>query len=162
MKKIKAFTLMELIIGMIIGSIVVGFCYTGYRMILKQYLDFKKTKTEIGETMQFNTALRNDFVNAQTISYNENHLVMLNDSSKIEYEFAETFILRDVKDVSDTFHLKPKEIQPVFLSEINENLIIQGFSFNAEILGEKEIFQYQKNYSADFLMQLSKKQDNGD
>lgn len=160
MRKIKAFTLMELMIGMIIGSIVVGFCYSGYRVILKQYYDYKKTKSEVNETMQLATTLATDFAASEAIVYKDNMLIMSQDSAKKEYEFSERYIIRSINEIKDTFHFAPKELVPVFMDNTTDN-IIKDISFKAEIMGEVETFYYTKSYSAEFLMQHQKQEHNG-
>lgn len=163
MKKINAFTLMELMIGMIIGSIVVGFCYTGYRFIFRQYLDYKKVKEQVNEAMFLNTALTRDFSRSLFVEYKGNSLYIKSDSAQTEYKFTEQYILRNERDVSDTFHLAVKEIAPVFINR-DENTgaeIISGFSFSADVLGQQETFQFSKIYSAAFLMQHDKVQSHG-
>lgn len=154
MKKLKAFTLMELMIGMIIGSIVVGFCYMGYSIIWKQFIDFKKTKQEINNTIQFNEILMNDFSRSEKILFSDNQLAFHSDSSVIIYNFTETFILRSNNDNTDTFKFVTSELQPQYLEEIKSvsTGIIKSFSFNAKILDNEEKFSFYKAYSASFLM----------
>jgi len=154
---------MELMIGMIIGSIVVGFCYTGYRMIFRQYLDYKKVKEQVNEAMLMNTTLTTDFSHSVSVEYKDNALQVKSDSAQVEYVFSSDFILRNEHDVTDTFHLAATEIQPVFMNENEQEdvPVVSGFSFRAEVLGQQEIFRFGKLYSAAFLMQHDKRQYNG-
>jgi hypothetical protein len=160
MKKLKAFTLMELIIGMIVGSIVVGMCYSAYSMIFRQYGDYKKIKQQVNEAMRLQTALSLDFTKCELVEYKQEQLGFTMDSCLVRYQFVQPLIIRSEREVSDTFHFEGTGARPGFLEPGNEG-IISSFSFEAVILGEKELFNYSKDYSAAFLMQHSKPATNG-
>lgn len=152
MKKLRAFTLIELLIGMIISSIVIGFGYAAYSLIYKQYLGYKNVKERLVETAQLNQILSNDLLNAENISFDENTLSLLKKNPNIlQYQFLDTLILRKENEVTDTFRISPVNIQTTFLLRDNKTFLKQ-FSFDADALGEKEHFTFTKNYSAETLM----------
>jgi prepilin-type N-terminal cleavage/methylation domain-containing protein len=161
MKKLKAFTLIELIIGMIIGSIVVGSCYTGYSFVLKQYYNYKQTKDTINEAMLLHTLISTDFNNARILSYKENNLQVALDSVNIMYSFEDSFILRKESDVIDTFYLQPKAIHFSFLKENDLGNIIDELFFEVTIFDETKKFHYSKQYSSDILMKYSSNYNDG-
>lgn|GEM_PF-4911702 len=152
---------MELTIGMIIGSIVVGMCYSGYSLILRQYGDYKKTKQQLNEAMRLHTALSSDFTKCLQANYNEGQLLMTMDSSVINYNFSPAMITRADDETVDTFHLEAKDLKPALLDLTTEQTIIDAFSFNAGIFGEEAPFHYSKNYSSAFLVQHSIQATNG-
>ncbi|MCW3071756.1 MAG: hypothetical protein JWO44_1646 [Bacteroidetes bacterium] len=152
---------MELMIGMIIGSIVVGMCYSGYSLILGQYGNYKKTKQQVNENMRLHTALSSDFKRSEQVEYREGQLLITLDSSVIGYNFSPALITRTDHEMTDTFHIEAKELKPGFLNNNAGSAIITGLSFNADILGETAPFYYSKNYSAAFFMQHSIQTKNG-
>lgn len=152
MKKIAAFTLMELLIGMIISSIVISFGYMAYNLIYDGFLNFKKVKATMMETNQLNTTFGNDVRNAEIISSNENKLILFNkNEQELRYEFLPDYVLRTHGELTDTFKVATHNIQQHFLFPEN-NMFLQQFSFDATVLNEPESFQYSKSYSSETLM----------
>ncbi len=151
MQKFKAFTLIELLIGMIISSIVITFCYMSYTMISKQYMNYKLIKEELVDALQFNSILNNDIEKANSIHFNENKLIIVTEFNEIlEYNFVERYILRNSDAVVDTFNLMPVNVAPNFVLNDGdaENKLLVSFSFDAEVLGELEHFEFHKTYDA--------------
>jgi len=154
MQKIRAFTLMELLIGMIISSILITFCYSSYTIIYKQFLTYKKIKNELTETIQLNSVLNNDFANSKSMYFNKNSLYMNRSISPLEYSFSENYILRIEREVIDTFHITAKDITVNYFKESANSplFFVNELSFSAMILNEKERFNFSKNYSAETIM----------
>jgi prepilin-type N-terminal cleavage/methylation domain-containing protein len=152
MQKLRAFTLMELLIGMIISSIVISFCYATYSIIYKQYLTYKAVKQEVVQTAQLNAILTTDFLNAETVTYDDTKLTLNNtDASVLEYNFNDEFILRRQAEIVDTFKLVATDIIPQYITE-QQPTMITGISFNALVLGENESFHFIKTYSAETIV----------
>lgn len=156
MKKIKAFTLLELLIGMIISTLVVGFSMMSYFIIYEQYLNYKSVKQTISDVMLMNTVIASDFTNAQTITAIDNNELNFNNENNttIQYHFASEFITRQEDQIIDTFKIALNNKLPVFLLE-KENEptnLLSTFSFDAKVLGETEHFNFTKNYAADVII----------
>lgn len=157
MKQISAFTLLELLIGMILSSIVIGFCYTGYSIIHKQYLNYNTIKRQNTSAIQLNSILNTDFINAESIMYGTDKLILNSDNKvQLQYEFKQDYILRSANGLTDTFIFSPVNIKPEYLKESTSLplAIINEFSFDAVILGELEHFHFVKEYSAETMIRL--------
>lgn len=158
MQKVRAFTLLELLVGMIISSIVIGFCYMSYSIIYKQYLNYKILRKEIVETIQLNSILNTGFVNAETVEFNSNRLVFNSQNgSQLQYDFTNNFIIRKDREVIDTFKLAATNViaKDYMESEQSAMAIINDFAFDAKIAGETVHFHFTKNYSAEILVNNS-------
>lgn len=157
MKKISAFTLLELLIGMIISSIVIGFCYAGYSIIYKQYISYNVIKRQNTAAMELNSILNTDIINAASITFDTDKLI-LNSEEKIKllYEFKENYILRKDNEVTDTFMLASVNVSPLYFNESGTLLvaIIKEFSFDVDLFGEQEHFRFTKEYSAETMVNL--------
>lgn len=163
MQKLRAFTLMELLVGMIISSIVIGFCYMSYSIIYKQYKSYKILKLEIVETIQLNSILNTDFINAETVLFDNDKLILNSaNRSQLQYDFNDNYILRKDGEVTDTFKLSATEILPGYLLESEQipTSIVNNFSFDAKVLGEIEHFRFTKNYSAETMINNFVQQNN--
>jgi prepilin-type N-terminal cleavage/methylation domain-containing protein len=156
-KKLPAFTLMELLIGMIISSIVISFGYGAYSLVYKQYLSYKKIKNEIVEVTQLNTILYTDLVKAELVSFNENELAIdRKNNSPLLYDFNNSIVLRKDVGVIDTFKIEPAIITASFVFA-DQKALVNAFSFEAKVWGETEHFVFEKKYSAETLMNYENK-----
>jgi len=155
MKKLKAFTLLELVIGMIIGSLVTGFCYSAYSIVSRQYISYKKTRKEITAAMDLNTLLSSDFLDAKSIRYTDNMLhIEKGNGSSPDYLFVDSAVIRTFITRSDTFYVKPVDIKSAFFNEENNETtwLINEFSFNGNVVDESQHFHFYKKYSAETLL----------
>lgn len=152
MKKLQAFTLMELLVGMIISSIVIGFGYGVYSLMYKQYSSYKIVKREVVGAMQLNSVINNDFSNAEIISFSDNKLT-INRHNKLplQYDFSDSLILRKDNEITDTFKIVPGAIVANYIFP-DQKAIVKIFSFDTQVLKEAEHYTFNKDYSAETLM----------
>lgn len=156
MKRLKAFTLIELLIGMILSAIIISFAYSCYSILAKEFLSYKDVKKQINETITLNSILNNDFVNSEFIYYKDDVLTIEKKGSKQEYSFLENTILRTDGEVTDTFHFSASKINIGYLKESDHSaqILVNDFSFVAKVLDENESFYFTKNYSAETALKL--------
>lgn len=154
MHKLKAFTLMELLVGMVISSIVIAFGYSAYALIYKQYVSYKSVKTTVVETMQLHTTMSNDFNNAECITFGENKLKLSGSNKLLMYNFIDSLVIRGDQEMSDTFKLAANDIQTtsVFNHGTNNDRLINSLQFDVSVFDNKEHFTFTKRYTAQTLM----------
>ncbi|MGQ0827041.1 MAG: PilW family protein [Bacteroidota bacterium] len=152
MKKLRAFTLMELLIGMIVSSIVIGFGYGTFFLIYKQYSSFKTVKIELVDVAQLNSILNHDFAIAEMIAFNENKLIIdRKNNLPLVYNFNDSIILRTDNELVDTFKIVSENIVTNFVFK-EQNAVVTGFAFEAKVLNETEQLTFEKHYSSETLM----------
>jgi prepilin-type N-terminal cleavage/methylation domain-containing protein len=160
MKKLSAFTLMELLIGMIISSIVITFGYLAYQLITKQYLSYKTIKQVLVDASQFHTTFTNDLQNAEIANASESKIFLFyKNTPALEYEFAEKYIIRKREDLTDTFKIVSTHIKQECLFP-EEKSFLQHFSFEVNLLNELEVFNFEKIYSSETLMNYKRSSNN--
>ena len=157
--RVKAFTIMEVTITMVIASILMGITYTTYSIISKSYLSFNTKNNDMAALEQLDKLLRRDFEQAEIIQKETGGIVIKNTDHTVTYEFNPDFIVRTT-GIVDTFKVKTEEIttsfegQPVNeagsseeqnrLDELGINLLYQN---------EKIPYYYHKQYSSVNLIQ---------
>lgn len=154
MKKLKAFTLVELLVTMLISSIVIGICYTSYQIVSKQFNDYKALNEKTVEVMLLNELIEKDFLQADSVMKDNMNVVCFNNNNQITYNFNNNRILRKQTEVQDTFFIQSENVQLKFDDKIAENYqsLIDELSFEAKVIGEQEHFIYRKTYAADVLI----------
>ncbi|MDB5146208.1 MAG: hypothetical protein JWQ57_228 [Mucilaginibacter sp.] len=157
--KVKAFTIMEVTITMIIAAILMGITYTTYSIISKSYLSFNTKNNDMAALEQLDKLLRRDFDQAEIIQKETGGIIIKNTDHTVTYEFTPDFIVRTA-GIVDTFKIKTEEIMTSFeghpvneagsseeqnrLDELGINLLYQN---------EKIPYYYHKQYSSVNLIQ---------
>ncbi|MHC0446335.1 PulJ/GspJ family protein [Flavobacterium sp. 3-218] len=136
-RKLKSFTLSELIVVMIITAIVVGMAFSVLRIVQKQIhtiqTNFEKTST----LALFEQKLWQDFNETHTIIYDNSRqtLIMTSEIDTVTYSFQENFSLRN----QDTIKLKIIPNKALFKGKE----IISGPIDALSILAETELPDYR-------------------
>lgn len=141
---------MELLVGMIISSIVIGFGYSGYSLIYRQFLSFKKMKTETIQAAQFQFVFNTDLYNSEKVFFQEGKVDLRKKERIIQYQFGDSLVYRTNNNVTDTFNIKARELSAHYT--LNGQTLIDRLSFKARILNEEESFSFCKIYSAETLI----------
>ncbi|MCK0160126.1 hypothetical protein [Allomuricauda sp. F6463D] len=121
-KKIKAFTLHEMLVVLLITVLVVGMAYSVLRLVQTQMNGISSNYEEMTEVRLLKQRLWIDFNQYDRVWYNaaNRELLLCNEISEVEYQFQKELVLKG----QDTFHLKTKELLAYFeVGIINEGEI---------------------------------------
>jgi prepilin-type N-terminal cleavage/methylation domain-containing protein len=158
--KLKAFTLMEMLIGLAISAILIGIVYSTYLIVGNTYSAQRAQNALVLQTDQLNTLLYNDFNQSDAVfQAAEDHLVFeqADGSPAKSYHFAETYIIRKTNELQgDTFRLAALNI----LSETFPNRLVKSLQFEVDFLGTPVLQHFSKTYSADVLMKMDHEHSN--
>lgn len=99
--KVKAFTLAEMLVVLVVGSIVISMAFFVLNTVRYQIFSAQKNYKKKQELQFFENILSRDF-NLNTAFFKGNILTLTNTKGKIEYVFLDTLILRE----QDTFKIK--------------------------------------------------------
>jgi len=160
-KKLPAFTLMEVTIAMLLTSIVVGITYTTYRIVSRSYVDYAKKQESLATFLTADKLLKQDFLQAEQIlktgepGSGEEGLQLKMPQGFITYRFAENYLLRDQFALRvDTFKLAVKA--PDFSFEnvaSEEGGRVDQLHFQTQLGGMPLLLHYKKLYSAQDLFE---------
>ncbi|MEN2401769.1 prepilin-type N-terminal cleavage/methylation domain-containing protein [Flavobacterium sp. MC2016-06] len=151
-RKIKSFTLAELLIVMIITAIVVGMAFSVLRLVQKQIHTIQSNFDKTSTLALFEQKLWQDFNEPHSITYNDQKqlLLMLSEIDTVTYSFQDNYTLRN----NDTIPLK-LSIQKIFFNgkEI-KNGTVDALSISAvKTLPDYEIFVSKQNDITFFMNQ---------
>lgn len=161
-KRLKAFTLAEMLVTLALTSLLVTFCYLGYNYIqqlLNQFGQQNLFVTQLNELNKRGTALAN--VPGTILAEGENRLIFRSDSSESRLEWKEDKILLSRFGKTDTFYLAARP--PVFTYEalrnpLWQNKLVSRFEFDIYFQKQKFHLTFHKNYDA--FTKLKLEQDN--
>jgi hypothetical protein len=146
-RSLKAFTILELLIGMILSGIVLTATFTAYRITTQQYKSYSEKSVTITEVSFLVSTLGTDFEKAKTIIRSfENNIVLQSENSMLEYRFSEKYVLRNNFLRCDTFHVAVTSIE-TFIRSVKVNpgeTEIDELHLLLDVEGKKEEKIYRK------------------
>lgn len=150
-KKIKAFTIMELLVSMTLTGILVVFSFMGYNQIQKLFINYTVQNKFITDYNQLNKALFILSNNAHTIQkYEDESIVFKSDSNVVSLQLNDKNLLLKFKNHTDTFDLVASKKVYNFVelnAEINSNLI-EYFECQVYFQNQKFTVSFHKQYDA--------------
>lgn len=134
---IKAFTLIEIMVALLISGIVISMAYV---ILTNSQLYFDKLKNQSSYSIQyidFYSILKKDIDRSNTILMNNNELIITTDDNRISYKLENNFFERtDLTKKINKFDINIIDIEVKYLKDtkfVNEVILqIQGIN-NYEI-----------------------------
>ncbi|WP_105016883.1 PulJ/GspJ family protein [Polaribacter porphyrae] len=140
-KKLKAFTLAEMIVVLIVASIVIAMGFSVLNMVRKQVVTIQKNYQKKQQVLLLESLLHRDF-NSNTAFYNikNDELLLKNTRDSITYTFYENYIIRN----QDTFQIEVQN-KELYLDGIQvKDKVIDALEINlSENYGSKQLFVQQ-------------------
>jgi prepilin-type N-terminal cleavage/methylation domain-containing protein len=149
--KLKAFSLIEIIVAMFLSAIVISAVYSGYVFTHKQFFRFTSIKTEIRNYFQLSEVLNREFeTSKRVLKKGARRLDIEMIDKTINYSFENDFIVRSIDEQTDTFFFK---IDGVEISgfDIKNDFIIDHLVLKMD---DDKAFSLYKPYGA--IVQIEK------
>lgn len=153
MNKIKAVTILELMVVMFISMLVLGIAYQGYMLFFKQFSSFKNSSDKIAEVVLFDRLITGDLNDCKKVVRNEQGVECIYPDKVIQYQFADTYILRKRIAKTDTFYFDLENIAISFRGEPSHTgLLVDELVFTDKKNERLKTFHYIKLYAADVMV----------
>jgi hypothetical protein len=151
-KKIKAFTLLEVLFGMIISSLVISSAYLGYEMMVKRMVLFREVNKTVLDAARLKTILERDIFNAEELVMQEG--LICRGPLPVYYLFGESIIVRKTFGICDTFRLTTIDLKGYFdgKDQLQPMTVIDKFVFKLKLFNEEESVVFRKEYGAQMLV----------
>lgn len=152
-RNIRAFTVMEFTIAMVITSLVVGFGYQTITLFTGKAVKQARAKDESGEWMALENTLTSDFTRSEYVDAEDRAIVCYWPGKEVRYACIENAILRETELATDTFHVTP--VQWNLRWGVTEKTYgwIDALTLEARSHGRSFLLTCQKTYDALHLMQ---------
>jgi prepilin-type N-terminal cleavage/methylation domain-containing protein len=160
MKKVRAFSLIELLVAMVISSVVIASAYFMYSMFSKDLIDYKGHINKLSDAVVLNGILEHDINLAQAVKKNSSNGIRIEQgSANIDYEWQEDAVLRKTDLSTDTFHLFLKDVELNFMNteQTVTGSLIDVLKFNSSTDGREITFSFEKKYGSDMLVKSENK-----
>jgi hypothetical protein len=154
MRKIRSYTIMEMIVVMIISAIVVGTAYNTYRIVFQQYLTMRNTSEILRQMSLLDVLISRDVDNCNYIRRTHEGFSCHYEINEINYYLEKDLVLRAEGLVMDTFRISPLNIDMKYnnVDVMQVSSYVDRITFEHRYKDETISFAFQKKYGADFLM----------
>lgn len=161
-KKIKGFTLAEVLVTLALTSLAITLSYSTLTYIQKLFYSYKTQNKFINQYTDLKRRLDHEALKASVIIENsENDFTIKRDSSTIQFKILEKVILLKKETRCDTFHIEAKKIKKdyeMMKNPIWSKKLLRSLQFEVEFTKQKFNFYFYKNYDAAVKLELDKEE----
>lgn len=151
-EKIKAFTLNEMLVVLLITAIVVGMAFSILNLVQRQMHGIEGNYERNTELNLLKQSLWIDFNQFDGIWYLEekNELLFTNELKEIKYSIKEKMVIKEL----DTFHIQLTASDFYFKGDLQKKGEIDALNIQtAEKYGSQRVFVFKKNAAISYLNQ---------
>ena len=148
--KVKAFTLSEMVVVLILTAIVVGLAFSVLSLVQKQMRAIQSNYSSNLELNKLETSLWLDFNRYSKITFNDddNEMKFSSEIDSITYMFNEKTVIK----ANDTFPLAIKSKQVYFDGELIDNGAIDAIKLELDQASQnKKLFICKRNDAAQYM-----------
>ena len=154
MNKLKAFTVLEIIIVLLISGIVIALSLNIYLNMEKLFYRILSDGNKYNEIMFFHNRLKNDFDKAKYVKIEIDELIIYKeDWDIIKYNLGSDYLTVSANNITDTLKLKIKNYNFEYLNE--ESRLISDFSLELKYNNNNFPFYFTKKYSNKVLFEYN-------
>jgi prepilin-type N-terminal cleavage/methylation domain-containing protein len=149
--KVKAFTLMEITVTMLIAALVISIAYSAYLLVGKSFLSYTVKQDEMADVISLERLIKKDLDRAGIIRKAERGISLRDTNGSISYQFLQDRVIRQAL-MSDTFKVRTENVTVYFeqhaISSNETDAVIDEIAF--DVLFRQDIlpFRYHKTYSS--------------
>ncbi|MFL9843557.1 hypothetical protein [Flavobacterium rhizosphaerae] len=154
-KKVPAFTMTEILIGLIVTSIIISIIFLLFQISGDRLVDVRVQNEETVDMNRFSYTINKSIFESKSMNIKNDKLSFSTyNNTDIIYHFQQDYVIRNEKKFSDTLFLKYKQIIcDTIVSDINP-ISYQCLKCTFYTGGMTKCFSYYKKiYPADLLNQ---------
>lgn len=152
----KAFTILELLMVMVLAALVAGMAYSAWNIMDKGFIDFSENSDRLLDGTSFVAFIERDFSHARKISVYDGRLLLEGDDHSLEYLFEESGTIRKGYKDGNISPVPSSVIISGMDSYFQGNPVNEGMIDFCElrfmVLGKENVITLQKEYASDDLI----------
>lgn len=151
LNKIKAFTLNEMLVVLLITSLLVGMAFSVLRLVQQQMNGITYNYEKNTELNLLRQSLWIDFNQCDGVWYDSSRqeLLFANELRKVEYQFHKKYVIKE----QDTFFIEMGERKTYFNGELKGQGEIDAMDLRTSQEGGGRIFVFKRNSSTSYVKQ---------
>ena len=156
---IRAFSLIEAIVGMAVAAIVMGLTFVIFSMITERMLDFKNQNQLVNDMNRLTFSINKDIFESDKLFFKEEQMEFRGYAGeRVLYNFEENHILRYTEVFVDTFKIPLKQIWVDSVKSKSERLVFQKIKLQVS-MNEKplDLVFYKRVHANELLEKMNEK-----
>jgi competence protein ComGF len=152
LKKIRSFTIIELIITMLITSVVTAIAYNAYYLLTREFISLNRRSMERNKFLILSRVWQNDFDRAVAIrnTLDDRHFILTCAEALIRYDIGHSYIIREANGSVDSFMVRSGEPNIIYL---NDSLpLVRSIIIPVVVNGDSVLLSGDKLYSSEEIM----------
>lgn len=142
---IRAFSITEALIGMIITAVVMGLIFVIFAIVSERLLDYKKQNRLINDVNRLSYSINKDIFESEKMEIRENEIIFNDYTGKmVRYSSQEQFILRTAASFVDTFQVQMQQLKIDSLRSSSKRLTFQRIRLKLEANEKVMDFDFYK------------------
>lgn len=158
MKRVKAYTLMEVTIAMLLAGIVIMITYTVYTIVIRAYGAYNRKNIEVATQLRLDELIKKDFAKSAVILRTDSGMVCKTESGAVIYKIAPALIIRTY-GITDSFNVRLDNVTFSYEEKVIEagkdSALIDGLRLAMRFRNDLNSYYYHKHYSAAELFKLN-------
>jgi type II secretory pathway pseudopilin PulG len=161
-RKIKAYSLIELMVGMVLSTFIIAVAYQGYLLFSRQLISFKLNSEQNANFSSMDRLLFSDFMNSEVVRKEKDIVVCMLKDKIVRYQWSHQNLLRNQGTLTDTFQLDIINLRfgmdnrKVAQSGLIDEIVVEGIFKQDSVL-----LHYKKQYGADVFVNSNNSLENG-
>lgn len=151
MKKINAFTLLEMVLAMMLASVVIGMAYTGFTLFSRIYDGYRSKNLKHAGIRMFKAVLDRDMERGGAVVIKDRQVSF----GLLSYELMEDELVRSAGLERDTFRMEHLQMQAFFEGDPVQTGRIDHLVFRFEQEGRQLVISGIRLYSSAELFDLA-------
>jgi len=155
MSKVKAFTILEMLVNLTIMSIIMGMIYFAYSSFVQQVIGYQKSVQEQNELTSSYVQLKMDFYTAEKVVKNDKKftVVFYDVSKKVIYNFTDKYLIRKQLNMLDTLAVEELKVE-VQKNEITNEDLVKTLRVKTRLFDEPMEFVIHKTDAPNIVLKL--------
>ena len=156
-QRIKAFTVFELVLGMLLAAIVIGMAYYASSIFMRIYGSYSQGSYAQSELVLFKKVISKDVERAARVDFLNDELLLKDQQGDLilSYAFSSAYALRRGAAI-DTFKLDNLRVKGTFEGALQESGLTDVLVFNFSYADAPVTFLVRKHYAAKDLFELKR------
>lgn len=156
--KLKAFSLIEIIVALFLSGFVISAVYSGYVFTHKQFYKFTTIKSDIRNYFELSEVLNREFETSKKVIKKGNREIEIELIDRvIQYSFNEEQIVRRLDGSVDTFFFKIEGVE-MSAFDVSEEMLVDHLSLTIDENEKTKSLSLYKDYGA--VIQIEKEDGN--
>jgi len=152
LKKLKGFTLLEMLLAMTISVILLGIGFNSIFYFQSQYAQLANNNDYFSAKNYFISHLKNEFIESTLIKYSDYQVDLTLTTHEVSYNFKSTHIEKKIETdqqvIIDTINIIGEIMEAKFESETIEYGITDFIELRLNSNQSDEVYSFKKQYVA--------------